>query len=61
MEYSMNAIEVGYINAGDFEVKVYRDSEGSLSAEIYYCGLVQTRLGKGMIKLLMTSLEMADH
>jgi hypothetical protein len=60
MKYNANSVEVGYIHVGNLEVKVYRDSDGSLSAEVCYCGVVQNRLSAEVVKLLVSGLEMVD-
>jgi hypothetical protein len=55
------AKQIGYIHASEIEVRVYEQEDGVKSAEFYYDGVIQNRLGKNMLKLLLQSLEAYDN
>jgi hypothetical protein len=47
----------GYIRTGDVEVYTYKDARGLVTAELFYKGVVQTRLSKAMMNLMALAIE----
>lgn len=46
-----------YICAGDVEVRTSKDARGLVTAELFYKGVVQTRLSKAMMNLMLMAME----